>query len=232
MSFLSGLGSFISSACSLVASAFSSVGSGISSFATRLIMPLPPQIQLAITAIIVIAEIVCEIAEILGLKPDKETAEELGAKAKDADLKRDDFESTEAYIDYLRNEVAFDREKFEKMSAEEQLACLAVGTSLYATNIEEKFGIGLSPDFLLKAGKLEMKALEVKAYMDAFKENGLADMKYMSDFLTGKLDEKTDNKVESAIISGLKAINPQISEKDIQTKIGDMTKAALKPEEY
>lgn len=230
MGLWSSIGSGISAVCSAIGGAVSSLGSGITSFATKLVMPFP-QIQLALTTILVVAEIVTGIAEILGLKPDKETAEELGAKANDAELSRDDFSSTEKYIEYLRNEVSFDREKFEKMSPEEQLVCRTVGTTLYAKNIEEKVGLSLSPEFLLKAGQLEMKAQEVKTYIDAFKAGGLNDMKYMSDFLTGKLDEKVDAKVESAIINGLKNMNPNMSEDNIQTKIGDMTKVALSSEE-
>ena len=230
MGIRSAIGSAISSVCSAIGSAFSTVGSGITSFATKLLTPFP-QLELAIKAIYIVVEIVSGIAELLGLKPEKETAEELGAKAKDAELKQEDFASTEKYIEYLRNEVAFDKEKFDKMSPEEQLACRTIGTSLYAKNIEEKVGVSLSPEFLLKAGKLEMKASEVKSYMDAFKESGLKDMKAMSDYLTGRLDEKTDLHVESAIISGLKNINPNMSEKNIQSKLGEMTKAALRPEE-
>ncbi len=230
MGFLGTIGSGISAVCSAIGNAVSTLGSGVTSFATKLLAPFP-QIELAIYTIIIVAEIVSGIAEILGLKPDKETAEELGAKAQDAELKRDDFSSTEKYIEYLRNEVAFDREKFEKMSPEEQLACRTIGTTLYAKNIEEKFGIGLSPEFLLKAAQLEMKAQEVKGFMDAFKQSGVSDMKYMSDFLTGRLDEKTDIKIESAIINGLKNMNPNMSEDSIQSKIGEMTKAALRTEE-
>lgn len=228
--FLSSIGNGISGVCSTIGSTFSSIGSSIVGFATNLFSPFQT-LSIAIAIIQVVSAIVSGIAEILGLKPEKETPEELGAKAKDAEMKLENFESTEKYIEYLRNEVKLDKEKFEKMSAEEKAACTAVGISLYVKNIEEKTGITLSPEFLIKAGQLEMNAKEVKAYMDSFKGTGLTNMKDMSDYLTGKLDEKTDLKVESAIAEGLKNINPNMSEKDIQLKLGNMRETALSSEE-
>lgn len=229
-----GLGNLISTgiskAVSFIGSAFSSITPSITNFATKLISPFN-KILLAIEVVSVVINIVAGIAELLGLKPEKESAEELGAKAKEAPLKQDDFESTEAYIHYLRNEIELDKEKFEKMDEHEKLACSAVGASLYAKNIEERIGVKLSPEFLLIAGKLEMKALEVKAFIDSFKENGLKDMQLMGEYLSGKLDEKTDTKVESAIIKGFKSMNPEMSKNDIQNKIADMTKETLRPEE-
>lgn len=228
--FFSSIGSGISSVCSAIGSAFSSVGSVVAGGAIALFSPFK-KLEIAITIIQIVGAIVSSIAEMLGLKPEKEAPEELGAKAQEAEMKLEDFESTEKYIEYLRNEVKLDKEKFENMSTTEKSMCTAVGISLYSKNIEEKTGITLSPEFLIKAGQLDMNAKEVKAYMDSFKENGFTNMKYMGDFLTGKLDEKTDLKVESAIAQSFKAINPNMSERDIQFKLGDMRAKALNTEE-
>jgi hypothetical protein len=229
MGFWSSVSSCVSSVCSAIGSAFSSVGSVVAGGAAALFSPFK-KLEMAINIIQVIGVIVSGIAEMLGLKPNEETPEELGAKAQEAEKKLENFESTEKYIEYLRNEVKLDKEKFENMSAVEKSMCTAVGVSLYSKNIEEKTGITLSPEFLIKAGQLHMNSKEVKAYMDSFKENGFTNMKYMGDFLTGRLDEKTDLKVESAIAQGFKTINPNISESDIQLKLGDMREKALNTE--
>ena len=216
--------------CAVISTVSSAVGAAVAGAATALVVGLPKLGLPEIVLMKLIEVIVSGIAELLGLKKEQETPEEIGAKARMAERSIDEFESTEKYIEYLRNEVKLDMDNYEKMSPEEKLACSAIGVSLYAKNIEEKTGVALSPEFLLKAGEMRMQADEVKAYMDGFKGSSISDMKEMSDFLTGRLDEKNDLRVESAIASGLKILNPEMSEKDIQIRLGDMREKALNPE--
>lgn len=218
----------ISRACSTIDSVVSTVGKAVSGFAKTIILPFP-KIELAIKAIEVIATIVSALAEALGFKEENEEVDELGAKAVQCDKKPEDFDSTEKYIEYLRNEVKLDEEKFNNMSESEKLACNAVGVSILTKGVEEKAGVSISPEFLLEIAKLKNNNIidgkEILTYIDTFKSNGLTNMKDMSDYLKASLDEFKIEKVDSAVVDAIKKLNPNMSDDAIQEKVVDMKRS-------
>ena len=108
----------------LLSAAISTVGPIISTVANVLINKLPPVIETAKLVIDTISEVVSKVCEILDIAPLDENTEELGAKVmQEGTRPKCDEETTQEYLDYLRNEVTFDKEKFDKMTPEEKLVC-------------------------------------------------------------------------------------------------------------
>ena len=112
-----------------------------------MIAPLGLTIPEIIIGIEVISAIVSVVAEILGLKDEEETPEELGMKAEIAEKKPEDFESVDQYIEYLREEVSIDKKELEELSDEDRVKYLAIGTAITIKGIEEKYKMDMPVDF-------------------------------------------------------------------------------------
>jgi hypothetical protein len=225
MGFWSSVGSLISGGISAVGSLFSGIGSAIGGFAKNLIAILPP---IGIPPIIIIGLIIKAIDAIgraLGIIEEKESAEELGAKAMDAEKKWEDFESTQAYIEYLREKVAFDRQKFETLSSEEKIACQAVGISIESKAIAEKKGIEIPEVFWGEVGRQKMEGAEAEAYIDSFKVGGESLDKF-SGYLKGDLTSGENLRVSPILENAIKQLNPEISPEDIAKKVNGMQETA------
>ena len=217
----------ISSVCSAVGGALFTGSGGIAALATAIIGPVvaSPEVALIMVAIQAVASIVCAIAESVGLKDKNETPEELGMKAQKAEKKPEDFDSTQKYIEYLRNEVELDKKQIEKLSQEEKAGYAAVGTSLYIKGIEEQYGIKAPGEFWRTAADLELGSEDVKKYMETFKEHGIKDMADMNDYLKGFAPASgvQPRQVSDCIIEGLKKIYPEMGEEGLYEKLNEMS---------
>jgi len=223
------ISSGISTVGNFISSGISSIGGAISGFAKAIIAPFP-QLIMAETAIKVIVTVISFIAQALNIIKKEETPEEIGAKAMECGRSPEEFKSTEEYIEYLRNEVQLDKEKFENMSQVEKLGCTAVGVAILTRGIEEKEKISIPVEFLHQVAKVNMKSEEVKCYIESFKNNGLANMGDMVSFLKGDFTNIKVESVSSAILEALKSLNPDLSEQDIQAKIYNMKLTSRKDE--
>lgn len=250
MGFFSGIAGVISGAissvcgivggiCSRIAGALggTALGGAISSFISKMGIVMPG-IDI-LSAIFIIADIVCRIAEALGIKEkDKDEPDELAMKAEKDDMKPDDFDSTEAYIKHLQQDITLtkeEREKLENMSPEERAAYRATGTYLYTKCCNEKLGfdteglknpelVGLTVDILTDLSKIQniLSPSEFVAYSKHLQNNGMG-MKEFSDYLHNRSsDLVTDEKVQAALVDGMKEITPDISEKTINEKLYGM----------
>ena len=211
----------ISSVCSAVGGALFTGSGGIAALATAIIGPVvaSPEVALIMVALQAVASIVCAIAESVGL------TEELGVKAQQAEKKPEDFDSTQKYIEYLRNEVELDKKQIEKLSQEEKAGYAAVGTSLYIKGIEEQYGIKAPGEFWRTAADLELGSEDVKKYMETFKEHGIKDMADMNDYLKGFAPASgvQPRQVSDCIIEGLKKIYPEMGEEGLYEKLNEMS---------
>lgn len=230
----SALGSFCSSVCSGISSFCSSIGGalfsgsgGIAAIATSIVGTFAglsiPQVLLAVVAV---CKVVSAVAELLGMKDKEEEPEELGMKAEIADKKPEDFDSTEAYIEYLRKEVQLDKEKVEDLSDEDKIKYGTIGTALYIKGMEEKYDIKMSPEFWTTVSRMDLKGEEVKAYIDKFKENGMTDMKDMANYIERKpLEEgKSRKEMTGLMMETLRELNPELSEDELANKLYAMGK--------
>lgn len=247
MGLFSSIGSAISGAvhsvCSCVRSICSGItgalggtalGNSITSFVTKIGVVIPG-IDI-ISAVFMIVDIVCKIAEALGVKEDKkDEPDELAIKAERDDKSPEDFESTEAYIKHLQEDIQLskeEKEKLDNMSPEERAAYKATGTYLYAKACSEKLGfdtmglknpelVGLTVEVLADLSKIQniLSPSEFVTYSKCLQANGMG-MKEFSDYLHNRsFDLSTDEKVQSALVDAMKELSPDISDEAINQKL-------------
>lgn len=246
----SSIGSFLSSACSAVCSCVGRICSGIagalggtalggaiSSFVTKIGVVIPGLD--IISAVFMIVDVVCKLSEALGIKEkDTDEPDELAMKAEKDDKSPEDFESTEAYVKHLQEDIQLSKEEKEKLShlsPEERAAYRATGTYLYAKACSEKLGfdteglknpelVGLTVETLADLSKIQkvLSPSEFVACNQYLQSNGIG-MKEFSDYLHNRsVDLTTDEKVQSALVDAMKEITPNISEAAINQKLYGM----------
>lgn len=254
MSFLSSVGSFISSGLSAIGSAIcrgvsslctaiagtslgGAIGGAVSKIVAAIGVAFPP--LEVINAIIIVAFIVSEIAERLGIKEkEKDEPDELAMKAEKSDKKPEDFDSTEAYIKHLQEEIKLtdeEKEELKNMDDEKRSAYRATGTYLYTKCINEKLGfdttglknpelIGITADILADLAKLNkvLSPSEFVVYSKHLQSAGLS-MNDFSNYLhnTSK-DIKIDKKVQNVIAGAMLEIDPSVSESQIAHKLAEL----------
>lgn len=212
MGFWSSVGSVFSSAVSFVSSAVSAVGSALSSAASTLLKVSGLQFGL-------VGTIIQAVATLIGvLKPD-DKIEELGAKALESDKKPEDFDSNAEYIDYLKNEIQLDKEKFDNASKVEKIARTAIGASIAVKGIEEKKGFDIPALFWVKVAEQALKSKEINAIIDTFKEDKLE--KFVA-YSEGKLDYKDEMKTGDKLVDMYSQLEPNLSKDEIESKVMKM----------
>lgn len=247
MGFFSSIGSAFSNAFSSVCSCVGRICSGIagalggtvlggaiSNFITKIGVVIPGLD--IISAIFMIVDIVCKIAEALGVKEkDKDEPDELAMKAEKDDKKPEDFESTEAYIKHLHEDIQLSKEEKEKlnnMSPEEKAAYRATGAYLYAKACNEHLGfdttglknpelVGLTVEVLADLSKIQhiLSPSDFVVYTKCLQANGMG-VKEFSDYLHNRSrDLPTDEKVQESITDAIKKLNPDITQGEINQKL-------------
>ncbi len=214
MGLFSFIGDVLSSAVDIVTSVVGAIGSAISTMAPKLL-------EVAGKWLGPVAQIVQAVAVILGILKPEENVEELGAKAMQAEQKPEDFDSYAKYIEYLRNEVELDKEKFEKASDSEKLARTAIGSSIAIKGIEEKKGFEIPLDTWISLAKLnfENKEKEVDAILDTFKGEGLEDF---NKYTKGELSSEKELEVGDTLVEMYQNLEPNASPEDIEKKVMQM----------
>lgn len=235
----SAITSAISGVCSAVGGFLTKAATGICNFATTLIEKgkvLFPEMSPVRIIIEVVGAAVSKIAEYLGIKkPEVDSPEDLGMKVEEAEKQPDDFESTQAYIDYLHDEINIDMEKKKNLTMEQRAAYSSIGSSLYLDASAEKLGLekgDITPEVLLDWAFLKLEASEIIATINKLKEMGLKPQS-LSDFLHNTVGAKFEEK-ENAMTAMMKAfmdLNPDMSQDDIADKVSDMRDEILTKEE-
>jgi hypothetical protein len=211
------LGTIISGLTSLV----STIGPVVAKIATTIVTKLP---EIA-TTIMKVAEVISEVATILGLT-NHETPEVIGAKMQQEGTRgRLDDESMEEYLDYLREEIKLDKEKFLSMSDEERVKSTAIGIGALSQTIDEKFGVKLSGDFIVDMNKMQMTAREIASYVQHFESKGIESMDSLTDFLKGKLSDEDKRQVYDVITKVENELSPRATQADVNDKIETMKDA-------
>lgn len=216
MGFWSSVGSAISSAASFVSNAVSSIGGALAGAAGSLLKVAGPQIGM-------VANVIQLVAKFFGVLKTNDNVDELGAKAMQADKKPEDFDSNAEYIDYLRNEIELDKEKFNKASPIEKAARTAVGASIASKGIEEAKGVNIPAEFWVKVSEQDLKTNEISSIIEAFKDNKLDD--YVA-FSKGELSPKDEIKTGDKLAEIYKDLDPSLTEEEIDDKIMKMETTA------
>ncbi|MDQ7074294.1 MAG: hypothetical protein Q9O24_03895 [Gammaproteobacteria bacterium] len=221
MGFWSSVGDFCSSAIEVVSSVASSIGSSLAKATTTLLEIAGPYIG-------PISNIIRIIGVFLDVLTPNDKPEELGAKAMQAEKKPEDFDSNNDYIDYLRNDIDLDTEKFNNATDGEKTAFTAVGSSITLKGIEEVKGFDIPLTTWLSLAHLkldkESDVVEVNAILDTFKEDKLTDF---SGYIEGKLDTSKELEVGDALVNMYQELEPTLSKAEIEQKVIQMEKGTL-----
>ena len=118
-----------------------------------------------------VTELISSIAELLGLKDEDDSSEELGLKSERADRKPEDFDSREEYVSYLREDVEldkYDREKLNDENLKEEY--IAKGLDIEMGAINEKMDVNLGiEDYVMMAKAGINKVQDFMTIVDTFK---------------------------------------------------------------
>ncbi|MGL4876086.1 MAG: hypothetical protein ACRC30_15715 [Clostridium sp.] len=227
MGFWSSVGSFVSSIGSAVSAGISAIGSGLSKLGNvvgSMAIKLGGGLGLAVASFIpvlgkitLVVEAITMIAQGLGLIGKEEQPEELGQKAEMSEKKPEDFDSTQEYIEYLKNEVALDKEKFKNITEDELMAYKITGSAILLDGISEKKGIQITPTFIRDMAKVGLNGKQMEGVIDKFKEEKAKPD--LEGYFKGDLSVKEDTKIESALEGGLKSTFDNMTTDEIFEKI-------------
>jgi len=205
------VGSCISGAASIVSSAVSSLGS-LSGVVGSFLKVASPYLS-------TIMSVVQVVSQLLGIVQPNETPEKLGDKALNADKKLEDFDTTQEYMEYLREEVDFDKEAFDKLSDEEKLARSAIGTVISMKAINEHKGFEVTLDTWTSMAKLYEKNIlnkeSVDGFIDEFKENQSELNAYVNKEIKGAKGVEVAGKMAQAY----QKLEPTLSTDEINNKV-------------
>ena len=214
MGFFSAIGSFVSGAVSAISSAIGSIGSALASSAGHFLKVASPWLG-------AVMQVIQVVSTLLGILNSEDDIEELGAKAMEADKKPENFDSNAEYIDYLRNDIELDREKFENATDVEKTARQAVGASIVIKGIEEKKGFDIPVTTWVAMAKLGLgeKAEEIDKILETFKDGKLEDF---VDYTEGKLEAKKEVEVGDSLVEMYQELEPSMSIEEIEDKVMNM----------
>lgn len=188
------------------------IGGAISGFAEKAVNIIAKIPNIDFGKIIpAIGNIIEGVMKVLGIKTEDDPAV-LGAKVEQCDKKMEDFDNdVESYIQYLREEVKLDEEKFNKLTDEEKLGYKVVGMSLETKAIEEKIGdVEISPECLAMLAKINAEGIHVEAkelvgIINVLKSEGITNLNDVVEFFEGKGESdriKTGDALEKALGEG------------------------------
>ena len=205
------VGSCISGAVSALSSVAGSLGN-IAGLASNFLKVAGPYLN----AIVTIVQVVSQILGIL--KPD-ETPEELGDKAMRADKQPEDFDTTQEYIEYLREEVDFDQEEFDKLSDEEKLARSAVGTAISMKAINETKGFDVSLNTWTSMAKLYEKGILSKEGVDGVLDEFKNEQEDLNGYVNKEIKGAKGVEVAGKLAEAYRKLEPELSAEEIEDKV-------------
>ena len=143
--------------------------SGVLDKILKILSKITPELIKEVTSLI------SSVAELLGLKDEDDSSEELGLKSEIADKGLEDFDSREEYINYLKDDVEldeYDKEKLNNESLKEKYS--AKGLDIEMGAINEKIGVKLGlEDYVMMAKAGINKVQDFMTIIDTFKEKGV-----------------------------------------------------------
>jgi len=144
---------------------------------TSILATALPTLAPAISAIIakipigILPEIIAKVAEILisigkEILLCKDSVDELGFKAVNAEKKPDDFSTKTEYLKYLNDSVDFNKADYDSLSESKKLELKVAGTMIYSMALNEHLGVMISPATLVAFSVLNIEPKTVLAVCD------------------------------------------------------------------
>ena len=187
--------------------------SGVLDKILKILSKITPELIKEVTSLI------SSVAELLGLKDEDDSSEELGLKSEIADKRLEDFDSREEYINYLKDNVEldeYDREKLNNESLKEKYS--AKGLDIEMGAINEKIGVKLGlEDYVMMAKAGINKVQDFMTIVDTFKEKGVEPL------INEAIERLIPMKEGSTVIDTLKeGVNKLENAKETWDKFNDM----------
>lgn len=157
------------------------------------------------------ADILGDVLFALGIISDP--ADVLGVKVATSDKQISDFESIEAYITYLKNEVEMDKDKYDSLSTQERVAYSITGMAVEAGAISEKLGVEIPADAvelvtkIAEIGKVVLQAKEMVEVLLGLKDEGITNLNDICECIYGQ-GESDRLKTGEAIVKNLDRVSP------------------------
>lgn len=205
--------SAVSSAISVVSSVVSTVGKALVTGATKLLEVAGKNLETIANVI----EIVGKVLDVIG---QNENVDKLGGKAMQSEKTPEDFDKISEYIEYLKNDVELDIDKFNNAKVEDKFARKAIGATIISKGIEEKKDILIPIDFWKEVTKQEMGSTEINKIIDLFKDNNM-DNKF-SEYMNGKLKYTDEVKVGKMVVDMYRELEPNMTIEQIEDKVMKM----------
>lgn len=157
------------------------------------------------------ADILGDVLYVLGINTDP--VDVMGFKIAQVDKGVDEFESVESYINYLKNEIELDKEKFDSLSTEEKVTYSITGMAVEASAIGEKLGIEIPADVIellakvSEIGKIVVEAKEMVTVITKMKEEGITRLNDICDCIRGE-GESDRLKTGEILLKVLDSLHP------------------------
>ncbi|HKM15631.1 MAG TPA: hypothetical protein VJY63_06890 [Marinospirillum sp.] len=132
---------------------------------------------------------------------------ELGMRAEravDEGVHSEQFDSNQAYIDHLREEIELGKEdldKLDKLSGEDKLKYACIGSAVTIAGIKEKFEIDIPETFWLASTDVGIGPEQIKPMLDVFEQEQVKPD--IDGFLNGELPSDLQRKIYDLIDSRL-----------------------------
>jgi hypothetical protein len=216
MGFFSSLGNAISS---VVSSAVSVVSNAVKTIGNAVVETAEKFLDMGIEKLEKVGKVIEKIAKVLGIIKPEEKVEDIGDRAMRSDKKPEDFDSTNDYIEYLRENIrAASKEELEARPLEERLARRSVGNALLSKAIGEKKSFEIPVEFWKETVSLGLDAKEIDTFLTKFQNAGIAPSEFLK-YLKRELDLKEESKIDSALVDAYKELEPEADIKEIEEKV-------------
>lgn len=178
--------------------------------------------SLGLSDVLFIVKSIMRIAEALGIINGETSSEELGAKAILAEKQPEDFENTQKYIKYLKNEITLDKGELKNKSEVEILTYKVLGSGIALKGVEESIGVAFSPTFLEAASKGNLSPNEILNIAKSCGNSGMSTTVMIDNYMKNKISLEERIKVGDIIIGGLKEVNPSMDVNTLEDKLVEM----------
>lgn len=216
------IGAAIGAIGGAISSAVGAIGGAIAKGIGAIATAISPMIE-------AVSNIVTSIAQMLGIFKEQEKPEDYGAAMRQCDKKPEDFDSTNDYINYLRDEIKNGKVDLANRSEVELAADKAMGCGLAIKGIDEKYGLKTDAEFWKvmgeKADKNKIDSKELDSMLKNAKENNI-NPSDISDYLNGKdiSSGVPKSEIKNTIKESFKECNSDLSSDEVTKKFNDLIK--------
>ncbi len=159
------------------------------------------------------ADLVEAVGRSMSLVGAGEGIADLGRKAMAADRKPEDFDSQQAYIDYIRRQA--DPSIIEKETEAQRWANMVVGTLLVWKGVNEVKDAGIPLETWVALAKASVNEPEAIALIDGFK--GVYEQ--LNAYIEGRQSPSEELRTGDKLMEVYKKLYPELSDEEIEAKV-------------